>query len=244
MKNKSLVEKSWQLYKYVLDLSASQRWTDVHRLGATRPSPQFDWLDSEWLDSVLRTSIKNIVAQGKIVTTSTDAIVSPSEALFPIGLTEQQFAELHSLTQFLYGELVVRSDCAWQWYENLLGWHQLEADVSLSEVSLQTLSSKIVQIADVKTLAEALASSYDPFSWLNRLLLLLIQCKANWNNLPLLPNQLEKFSTLLQLYRDDGIDPQLKDIADLLLEGIRAQLIDTRVAPEIQQLKAPLDQER
>ena len=244
VKNKSLVEKSWQLYKYVLDLSASQRWTDVHRLGATRPSPQFDWLDSEWLDSVLRTSIKNIVAQGKIVTTSTDAIVSPSEALFPIGLTEQQFAELHSLTQFLYGELVVRSDCAWQWYENLLGWHQLEADVSLSEVSLQTLSSKIVQIADVKTLAEALASSYDPFSWLNRLLLLLIQCKANWNNLPLLPNQLEKFSTLLQLYRDDGIDPQLKDIADLLLEGIRAQLIDTRVAPEIQQLKAPLDQEK
>ncbi len=244
VKNKALVETSWQLYKHVLDLSASQRWADAHRLGVIRPSPRFDWLDSEWLDSVLRTSIENIVAQGNIVTTRSDSVVSPSEALFPVGLTQEHFAELHSLTQSLYGERVVRSDCAWQWYENLLGWHQLEADVSLSEVSLPTLSTRIVQIACVKTLAETLTSSHDPFSWLNRLLRLLVQCKANWNNLSLLPNQEEKFSTLLQLYRDDGIDPRLKDIADLLLEGIRAQLIDTRIAPEIQRLKASLDQEK
>jgi hypothetical protein len=241
--NKFLVEKSWKLYQYLLDLSASQRWKGVHRLGTVSPTPKYYWLDSEWLDSVLRTNITNILVQSKIVNTRA-GVVSPSEALFPIGLADEQFAELHSLTESLHGELVVKSDCASQWYQNLLGWHQLEAHVSLSEISLQTLSSKVVQLADVKTLAEALTASNDSFSWLNRLLLLLIQCKANWNSLALLPNQLEKFSTLLQLLRDDGIDPQLKEIADLLLEGIRAQLIDTRVAPEIQRLKPPLDQEK
>jgi hypothetical protein len=127
---------------------------------------------------------------------------------------------------------------------NHSGWHQLQADVRLSEISLETLSSKIVQLADIKNLAEALTASHDSFSWLNRLLLLLNQCQANWNNLALLPNQLGKFRTLLQLDRDDGIDPQLKDIAALLREGIRAQLIDRRVALEIQNLKPPLDQEK
>jgi hypothetical protein len=241
--NKFLVERSWKLYQYLLDLSASQRWKSVHRLGTVSPTPKFYWLDSEWLDSVLRTNIIDIVAQAKIVNTSA-GVVRPSEALFPIGLADEQFAELHSLTESLYGELIVKSDCASQWYQNLLGWHQLRADVHLSEISLETLSSKVVQLADVKTLAEALTESNDSFSWLNRLLLLLIQCKANWNSLALLPNQLETFSTLLQLLRDDGIDPHLKEIADLLLEGIRALLIDRRIAPEIQRLKPPVDQEK
>lgn len=244
VRNKSLVEKSWQLYQSILDLSASQHWSGVHRLGLVGSSPKFDWLDTKWLDSVLRTNIADIVAQSKIVSTSSDAMVSALEAVFPVGLTEEQFAELHSLTEPLYGKLVVRSDCAWQWYQNLLGWHQLQAGVSLSEVSLQTLSAKVVQIADVTTLSQTLTPSCDPFSWLNRLLLLLIQCKSNWNNVALLPNQLGTFSTLLQLHRDNGIDPDLKDISDLLLEGIRALLIDTRVTPDVQSLKAPLDQEK
>jgi hypothetical protein len=241
-RNKSLVERSWRLYQSILDLSESQRWSGVHGLGLVGPSPKFDWLDSKWLDSVLRTNIKDIVAQSKIVSTS-DAMVSALEARFPVGLTEEHFAELHSLTTSLVVERVVSPDCAWQWYQNILSWHQLEADVHVTEVSLQTLST-LVEGVGFETLSERLAPSCDPFAWLNRLLVLLIQCKANWNNVALLPNQLGKFSTLLQLDRDDGIDLQLKDIADLLGEGIRAQLIDTRVTPEVQSLKSPLDQEK
>jgi hypothetical protein len=242
--NKSLAEKSWRLYWSILKAATSRHWKNLDRLGRIGQSPTFEWLDAQWLASVLRSNITQLLAHSAIVETSSHGLVSPSDAVFPVAIPEEWLAELHSLTDQLYHKSVVRLDCAWDWLQNLLNWHQFGVELNLTEVSLKTLMSQIGQLGDVTALSAAVGTSSDPFDWLNRLLVLLIQCKENWNRVTLLPNQLGKFSTLLRLLRDDGIDPELKDIADLLGEGIRNQLLDTRITPEVQSLISPLDQEK
>jgi len=242
--NKSIVEKSWQLYESILDLSTSRNWKHLDRLAFLGGSPPAEWLDQQWLDSLLRTKTERLLARYKIVRTSSDGLATPLEVVFPVGVPEDLFGNLHSLANELYRQPVVHSGCAWAWSQNLENWHQLGVNLPIVEVSLKGLLTRVGQMQDVGALRAALTEAADSFDWLNCFLALLIQCKENWNSVSFLPNQMGKFTSLLKLQRDDGIDPKLKDIADLLGETVRSQLLDTRIISTVQAMISPLDQEK
>jgi hypothetical protein len=242
--NKSIVEKGWQLYKSILNLSVSRHWGDMHRLAVIGPPQQAEWLDQQWLKSLLRTKAEQFLAGCNIVHTSSDEFAAPLEVVFPMGVPEELFNDVHSLTNQIYRQPVVHSDCAWEWSQNLENWHELDVNLDIIEVSLKGLLGRVGQMPDVAALRAALNNPTDSFDWLNRFLALLIQCKENWNSVSFLPNQMGKFTSLLKLQRDDGIDPGLKEIADLLGESVRGQLLDTRIISSVQSMISPLDQEK
>lgn len=242
--NKSLVEKAWQLYRTIVALSVSKHWLGLHRLGLLGRPPTCEWLDKQWIESVLLGNVTEYIASSALVETCKSGLMSPLNAVFPVAASEEGFSELHSLVDQLSAKPVARLDCAWEWRHNLLGWHDLGVKLSLTEVSLENVMSQVAEMKDVKTLSKAIGDSLDPVDWLNRLLALLIRCGENWNNAAFLPNQMGKFTTVLKLFRDDGIDRELKDTARLLGEGIRKQLLDRRIAPAVQALIHPFDQKK
>ncbi len=242
--NKALVEKAWGLYHSLVDVATDQRWDSPHRLAAVMPCPKFDWLDGEWMQRQLKTAAEGLISKKNVAETTANLLLTPCKVIFPVGVPEAHCHTLHALIEDLYDEPVIHSQLALYWDKTLQGWHQLGVTSSLTEINPAALIAKVTSLGNLQTLSEALGGSVDPIHWLNRLLALLVECKTNWTNANLVPNQIGNFVALPKLLADKGIDKELKDIAMLLGVGIRHELLDTRIAPFVQDLISSYDQEK
>jgi hypothetical protein len=239
LKNKSLLERSWDLYRTVVDVCISCEWENLHRLGNVYSPPPADWLDSDWLKSLLRTRVENFLFGSKLVQTISDQLISPQEAVFP-AVSSPDF---HWIVRHVWGDKVVDSEVSGAWRDIILNWHQLLPDLCINEIGPKQLLETVSSCKTIGTLSETLVDGVDTFEWLNRLLKTLTDLQENWNSVPIVPSQSGNLASLLKMQRDDGIDEELKDIADLLNQRVRPRLLDHRISEAVQELVLPLGQD-
>lgn len=243
-KNKSLVTGAWELYQVLIRVAAERHWGDLHQLAHIGRSESFDWLDTEWLNEILRIQTAEVIARQPIVETTSNVLLTPAASQFTTGVPDSHFAIFHELVEHLYGSSVVRADVAHQWKENIDSWHDLLLDSKSLEVTPNELLVKVSNIGTLQSLAESLPGAVDPIHWLNRFLDLLVECKENWADKNVLPDQLGRFTARKSLSSDRGVDENLKDIAELLAVGIRNELLDSRVTETIHAVLPAYDLEK
>jgi hypothetical protein len=243
-RNKAFIERAWPLYHSLIDVAMEQEWESPHRLAVLTPCPKFDWLDSQWMQGQLKNNAEKLALQKPVAESTAHVLIPPCKMTFPVGVPEAQFEQFHKLIEEIYHEPVILSKLAWLWDRILQEWHQLGVTSALTEVNPAALINKVAALGNLESLSRALGGSADPIDWLNRLLVLLTDCKADWTNANLVPNQIGILTPLPKLLADKGIEEELKDIAQLFGIGIRHELLNTRIAPFIQALIAPYDQEK
>ncbi len=243
-RNKSLLESAWGAYQRFIDVAAARHWGRLHELARIAPSDRFEWLDIEWLHATLRSNALHLISSHSLVETTSCGLRPPSESIFPLGVPESQFHQFHMLVEQLYGALTVRFDVAGPWKENIERWHALTFDFAVSQITPGVLVQKVAAIGSLQALAKALPPEPDAVVWLNAFLQLLVECRENWADKNVLPDQTGRLSPRKLLLSDKGIDEELKDIAELFEVGIRNQLLDRRVTETIQGLLSAYDQDK
>ena len=225
--NRNIIHKACDMHVKLLRCVSSEGVRDAHIL-ATFPSVQKrEWLDDEWLSSCLADLISTI-RRTPILRTCTGSIVCSVDATVPL-VEDGDVTELWQLLHRIHDlrERLVCQEESTGWATALKSWYGLHK-AGLDEVYdghalIQSITEKSGRTEEnggtVAQMRRALDdNSEGTVSWLSRChkFLRSVGLGEHSENYHIVPSQDGTFRRLNDLYRDKGVDDDLKKIAQLL----------------------------
>ena len=237
IRNQGVIEEACQLLVKMLRYAASSGWRNAHLLTKIPPIQKQNWLNTKWLgEHIIENFIKEI-RQTPAVLNEDGNTVAPANAML---LLEKGDAGVKALWDLLADwrgnrERLPRQDEAAGWCKAIKSW------VSVSDPYASEFGEGGAQLAErvekrcssLTDLQGLLQEDICAVEWLNRFYRFLRDngFDKDIQNRRFVPDQVGRFDQLPKLYRDQGIDEELKEIAELLEWHIRHQLRDTQLVP-------------
>lgn len=233
--NQKLLGRALSLTSDLLVYAIENDWHKTHiplRLPALSEKP---WLGVEWYSKFVSDLIER-VRLIPILRTADDDKSVPRQAWIPISPEGIDYGVMWVLVSGLSNSLrkLATREVAQDWQGIYHSWAaiQRQSIENYEEcITLKKLVKIISGLKNVKTLQAELIADTDTIDWLNQVYELILKTgKTNlFDEMELLPDQTGAFHSRSQLFRDSGVDDQLKNIADRLGLNVRASLLDSRV---------------
>ena len=243
-RNEKAVETACELLIALFRWSASSGWLNTYNLAHVPDIPGKDWLNPGWL----QTTIKDVFIEGlrQNLCILDDAGDTVSHIELPIAETDEGVKSLYDL---LAGwsdrpRSMPRQSEVIGWANAVKSWSRIsECEVSSFEEVMdgQKLADQIQDISLDKSapnpiyrlslLQAVLAPSISAIEWLNQFHSFLMDNGLGEviREYRVVPGQTGFLRNLPNLYRDEGIDEELKHIADLMEWRLRRDLRDARL---------------
>lgn len=239
IRNQAVIEEACELLVHLLQCAASSGWRNAHLLvEVPNPNiPEKPWLDRNWFRECLKAKLIEKVRQTPAVLTEASNAIAPKNAMLPLAENDAGVEILWELldSSIEYREKLPRSDEAAGWCKAINSWASV-ADLDASEFGVDgaQLARRVEnRCSSLTDLQNWLQEEVCAVEWLNHLYKFLRENRFNLDirNRCFVPDQVGRFHQLPNLYRDQGIDEELKEIAELLEWRIRHQLRDTQLVP-------------
>jgi len=254
IRNKKLIEKALDLFQRLVEWAARIECRGLSQLAMIRDLPEKEWLDSEWLKTLLAKVVVSLEKLDLVETGLTSEgkpkLVSPQSAYIPYDDDAEVLEEIHKLALAFYRGKLPSSDIVEEWAMilNLWGFYLNAEPAMMSEaLTLSKLARTTSEFSSLENLQQELEGDPKPeaIEWLNRLLSLLHKKETELlQDHELVPCQQGSFKKTTDLHKDGDIDEALKDVSSLLELGIRDQLCNTRIISEIQDTLPTFTEER
>ena len=232
--NQAVLEQSCKLLLSVIQFAAEAHWLGTHVLADLPPIHAQNWVDGSWLRSCLRTHLIEPLRVTPSVLTESGTVIAPATSALLTADSPEALDQLWSITRHLTGmkELLPRRADALGWCSAARSWASL-SERSLGELDETRDGRDIAQRATEATTVKALQAQLEDANaviWLGELHRFLADhgFEKPLRDLPIFPDQSGRFHRHSELYRDQDIPEELKDIAELVDWEIRAELRDTR----------------
>ena len=214
-KNRHVFEEACNLLVNLMEHAALERWDYVHRW-AKIPNTEFlsQQMGSEW-----ETCIKNLIEkirQTPVVLTQSGNPKTPAESMLPAPEKSENVKLLWELLEDWqeYREKLPRQNEATGWYNTIKSWDVYEREA----FDGRQLATDIQDCSDLTVLQNVLQEGVCAIEWLDRFYDFLKKDEL-FNNVihdySFVPNQVGEFNNLEELYSDEGIDQELKEMGDL-----------------------------
>ena len=242
--NQSAVEEACELLIRLLQYSASSGWSNIYTL-ANVPSIQEEqkWFNSTKLQECLKQQFIEKIRDTSMVLSQVGTVKSPSQSILPFADPELGVKDLWELLNGYreFHSLLPRQEEAAGWCSALESWARIYEDETSSfdeAVCGLKLASEIdktthqdEQYGTIDDLQMLLRDNVCAVKWLNRLHLYLHNHRIDdaIHRFHIVLDQSGELVKISDLYRDNAIPEDLKDIADQLGLAIRMQLRDTRL---------------
>ena len=237
--NQNIIEKACALLIRLLQFAASEGWHHLYSWAGVPPIPDKDWINQTWLQTCLEKNLITEIVNTPVLLNEENRSIAPNVAMLPVAESDTEIGVLWDLLSDCkeYCDKLPRQ-------QEVIGWcHTIRSWEGVSGGKISALSEAIV---DGRKLVEIVISKWDSLEslqnelqenvcaldWLDRLYGYLKSSELFNNDirqLYLFPDQKGEFKALTRLYRDEDIDTELKDIAELLEWPIRSELRDTRL---------------
>ena len=242
-KNRDVLEEACVLFVSLVKHAASNRWYNLSRwvnvpLIENQSSPSMSWLRQ-----CIRENLIEKIRQTSVILNADNNPIAPREAILPLAKSEASVQILWDLYESLKSqrEFLPRREEATGWCDTIKSWaavYQNDPMVLFREakdgaklaLNLEEFLEK--QESDrIEYLQNLMQGNISAIDWLNQFYDFL---KNNGfdneiQNRRIILGQSGRFHLLKELYRDNGIDKELKDIAELPGWSIRARLRDARL---------------
>lgn len=238
--NKRLLESASKLFVELISKTDSDRWSNINTLLGLQSPPEKEWLDRDWYTVLLRNLVIEI-GPLRVLRTESGNLISLKEGYIPLtDNTEANVEELWDIYHRLasYKEKLPAKALANDWAAIITGWKSVGSDISAMKVTSEELAREIEQCEDLKSFKAKLDQGQDEFSVINDFYSFLLDNKKQWifDNNSILPDQNEILRKKKELYKDEGIDSDLKDICTNLGDDIRNHLLHPKVCSGVQNL--------
>ena len=239
--NKRLIERAGRLFLELLSGRSPGTWSNVHTLLQLHPPPRKDWLDQHWYSLFLKSCISEI-EEISVLRTESGRYVAPAAAFIPAdGRGDTDSVGRHwdlCYALLKYREKLPARDLATDWLNIIANWEPLGFDMSERMITLETIAAALETFASLDNLQTELYFEQNPVRFLNGFYSLLLRSEKTGllETKPILPDQNGTFQRKSSLFKDDGIDQSLKDIAASLEIDLRSQLLHSDICEEIQLL--------
>jgi len=242
--NEQLIEQAIELCLALARLAADEKWERPDRLARVRPIARAEWLREEPFRQLVREKLITPLQDCSLVVSTQGSYLSPRAAALPIPAGPVSSSEIWQMASSLpcFTNRLPRQKDVVCWAQIMKEWAQIyECDAANIEgtLTLDTIARTVSATGSVLELRKALADETDAFGFLNDLFRLMREAGLDklFIDIALLPNQTGEFCTRGELFFDDNVDNDLKDIAESLGLPGRAELLATEVEnAEFQQL--------
>jgi hypothetical protein len=240
--DKSLLDDAFVAAVIATEYASDENWLDAHVLAcANVPLAAFDPTSTEerkWWTDIL-TGFAELLAELPIIQTSQfllPAITADDSryANFVVPRLLDNSAADETTVERLWPLIAActelfppREDLALDWTRIAEGWHSL--GLNLSRITLEELVYWV--IADSAERPDELRVYDNPTEWLACFLDVVGECWSNRSGVELsilselIPDQNKQLRAPAELYRDDGVSVQLKDICESIGQDIRGRLL-------------------
>lgn len=249
IKNQAVIEEACDLLVELLQFAASANWRNTYLLADVPVLRQRDWLNPDWLRECLKERLVEKSRQNAVVISEAGEAIPPDDLELPFANTDEGVVALWDLLDGWKGarEKLPRRDEAVGWCATAQSWASLSGgDISsLDEVTDGCKLAKCVHEVSqdpnnltthrLLRLNNSLKDDISEIDWLDKLHRFLEDNGLSEviHQYRIVPSQRGLLRTLPNLYRDNAIDPELKNIADLMDKfqewNIRRELRDTRL---------------
>ncbi|MBF0233025.1 MAG: hypothetical protein HQK65_08300 [Desulfamplus sp.] len=233
-KNSAIIIKAFQLYsKFATYATHEEKWGNLFNLAEIKHPNKREWINQEWYEKTILNPFRKKLLQIPIVETSEEKRSSihnnKGKALiaFPANLKPQIREEIWLLANDLFPGCFPKR-------EHIHEWDKIKWDDFL-DFGLKELSENIQRRKDIKSLSKELKKNeQDTIKWLNNYYDLLnsegkfIEAILK-DNYKVIPNQNGVFKKKSELFLDDDIEEDLKNILKILGEDIKEKLINRDV---------------
>ena len=238
--NQQLIEAALALHVKLIRFAATNGYAHSAILAAVPPVKAQTWQNADWLKQAIQDKLIEPIRQTPSVVPAQGEALAPRNAVLPYAEETRQVLELRRLLEGMTHtspSLPSRAE-AEVWSKAVTSWMSITSNIgeAWDGCKLAEYVAKKARAPNgdggLEHLRALLVDQDGAVGWLNEL------CGFLWRNdltealrtLNLVLDQAGSLSTLPNLYRDVGIDEELKQIADDLLDiGLRAELRDTRI---------------
>ena len=232
--NQAIIEEACALHVKLIQFAAESRWKNVHMLAGIPPISEPTSASSIWLQGQLEQLVEQIretpaVLCGKEPT-------APEDAILPVAGNDVGVETLWSLlneVEDFRRHLPQRNEAA-GWCDAIESWEAVKGceSTSFGEVVDGAKLVSHIECETLNNLQGLLREDVCSIEWLNRLYAFLKDDSFDGliRERCFILDQAGRLDKLSNLYRDAGVDDDLKDIADELLKlRVRESLRDSRL---------------
>lgn len=243
--NEAVIKEACGLLVELVQFAAESGYRNVYELANVPAIPEPDWLNREWLQGTLEDQFIGKVRQTPAVLCELDPI-TPKESILPFA---EQGTDVKALWDLLgeleeYRQKLPRESEAIGWWDALKSWAVVQDGKPMSLFGEAMDGKKLVSNIEEKThkngncgkiedLRNLLREDEDieAVEWLNRLHDFLNKdgLREEVSEYHIVLDQDGFLDKLSNLHCDQGIDEELKDIAELLGWNIRRKLRNMRL---------------
>ena len=242
--NQTIMEEACELLINLISFAASFGWRDIHILANVPAIRKTYWLNPGWLSACLKERFVEQIRQTPVVLNKANNPRAPRKAMLPVAETA---AGVEALWDLLDGmekvrDTLPRRDEAAEWCNTVKSWAGIsECEVLFFDevidgqklaLKINTKTYKNGNCGKIEDLQGLLREDISAVEWLNHL-----HDFFNKNELReavreyhVVLDQDDFLDKLYNLHRDQDIDEELKDIAELLGWKIRQKLRDKRLS--------------
>ncbi|BAY67122.1 hypothetical protein NIES22_72850 (plasmid) [Calothrix brevissima NIES-22] len=221
--NKKILQDCTTLYLILLNYATINSWQNLYLLASTNLPKDKDWISIDWYKNEVQKILRKALMHASIV--YTDNPLTPKikleDALFPYDTSKSKISTIWEFAKALWSNRLPKREHIEFWYEII--------DATWEKDLRYTLTSLVKDIASFKNLnqlAIGISKSEDEsLKWLNKIIDFIFSEKQELlDKFAIIPNQYGDFKTQEELWSDNNIPEELKDILKILQEDWRAKL--------------------
>lgn len=253
MQNQNMIymESAFDLATQLVMLGTDDDWGGAASLLKLSPLRQCDWIDENWFRSQLAERFIRPLRSAEVLTTNHGGSITPAASMIPISDDSELCLDLWDIAIQIenISKQLPRRDETIVWVDNLKSWAPFlrEPFEKLGEsLTLEKVCEKVATWSSVAEVRNQLSQQIDHLEWLNQLHALISKAGRTelFEKLRLIPSQSGALKKLNELRKDNGIDEELKDIAERLGLTTRDDLLDRRMRQtELLDLKPKMEGE-
>lgn len=235
--NKNVIQDAIELYFLLLEHAANSNWQNLYFLAKTDLPKEKDWIAKDWYKSQVQKVLRTELLKTEIVYTSNpeQPKITLENALFPYHTSKVKISKIWEFANALWNNRLPKKEHIEFWYEVIdKSWQKdLHYD-------LKNLVSDIASLSNISQLAKRTdRTEEETLDWLNQLIEFVVaEDQKLLTDYAIIPNQYNVFKKKEELYADNQIPKQLKDVLKILQEDWRSNLKHRKItACELAQTK-------
>ncbi|MBD2385167.1 sacsin N-terminal ATP-binding-like domain-containing protein [Cylindrospermum sp. FACHB-282] len=223
LNNKRIIQESVELYFIFLQYATINNWQNLYLLAKTDLPKDKDWISTDWYKNQIQKVLRDELMQTEIV--YTDNLQQPKiklkDALFPYSKSEEKISTIWEFANTLWSNRLPKKEHIGFWYAII--------DSNWGKNLRYNLKQFITDIAGFSNISELAnhtnKSEQELLNWLNKIIsFVLSEEQGLLNEFAIIPNQYGKFLKQEELWTDDNIPEELKNVLNILQEDWRTNL--------------------
>lgn len=227
--NRGLLEHALPLIQEFIQSAILEGFNNLHYLALSAlPENNRDYICLDWYRDAIQKPLRQFLLSQQLVVTE-DERLSLRDARFPVYKdNEAKTAEFFDISAELKWCIFPKKQYHWEWLEIIRP--QYESWQTNLKYTIENLLEDISQIGQLPALQEALKNSVST-DWLNKIIDFLIreELTNHLERYAIVPNQNGQFIKLQELYYDNAIPEELKEVLQHLGTDWKNQLICTKI---------------